>query len=108
MNISRCNLEINNFTQVVDNEMDFKSIKPTRATFPRPAKPLNTRYPLIPKIMANDQFSGINDTDSGIFSFNLMEETTQSLQTTGHDFNKSVVLSSLGKADFQNGTIIWQ
>ena len=32
-----------------------------------------------------------DNTNSGIFSFNLMEETTQSLQTTRHNFNKTIV-----------------
>ena len=50
--------------------------------------------------MANYQFSGINDTDSCIFSFHLMEETTQSLQTTGHDFNKAVVAKKFRKSRF--------
>ncbi|KUG38583.1 hypothetical protein AAU60_04555 [Acinetobacter johnsonii] len=56
--------------------------------------------PFNPKIMANYQFSGVNDTDSRIFSFHLVEETTQSLQTTGHDFNKSVVAKQFSKSRF--------
>ena len=50
--------------------------------------------------MANNQFSGINNADPCIFSFNSMEETTQSLQTTGHDFNKAVVAKKLRKSGF--------
>ena len=38
----------------------------------------------------------------GVFSGRLhsMEETTQSLQTTGHDFNKSVVAKQFRKSRF--------
>ena len=56
--------------------------------------------PFNSKIMAKNQFSGINNADPRIFFFNLMEKATQILQTTEHDFNKAVVAKKLRKSGF--------